>query len=231
MSIHSIDIDHDELLDELLIEYLADIDLYQAAQERLQAALKQASLDLARSKLAVGAAKMSQDGHDLGQTGSNVAISIVATENKSWATGQASRTKTASLTENDTDRRSFAWTLGPSPPPAAPSPPSESTEPSPSTSLRSRSNTKATPTPEKSSNDSTPEKPTPSPRPLRRSPLLQFSAFPPTALRSAEHSWQKVLRSTVELTEAKYKLEASEDRVRKCKATQKQASSEVKKSH
>ncbi|SCV74026.1 BQ2448_6458 [Microbotryum intermedium] len=224
MSIHAAtDRTHDELLDELLIEYLIDLDRYQASQARLQAALKDAYFDLARSKLAVGAAKMSQDGYDLSQTCSNVAVSI-KTENESNRANTTSRMESTPFYEHSLDRSSFSFALGPHPPPANPSPPSKSSEPTPSTSLRSRSHTsEPSRTNERAS---TPEETTRPPRSLQRSPLLQFSAFPPTALRSAEQSWQKVLQSTVEVTETKYKVEESEKRIRKCKAAKLDASSE-----
>lgn len=61
-------------LDDLLVEYLEAVELYQLAQERLAAELKGGFFELSRAKLALGPLRLSQRGYDLSHTESRVAV-------------------------------------------------------------------------------------------------------------------------------------------------------------
>lgn len=121
------------------------------------------------------------------------------------------------------------WSLGPSPSSLALPPAPSSAESSSATTLRQRtttsgahspSDTLPTPplTPHSSSNSSkptgsSPPSAEPHSRPLSRSPLLQFSAFPPPALRSAEADFSKAATEMMAVVEAQRRVERLQRRV------------------
>ncbi|ORY92712.1 hypothetical protein BCR35DRAFT_298216 [Leucosporidium creatinivorum] len=192
-----------DLVDDLLVDYLAALDQYQAAQARVAESLKRGYLDLARSKQALGPLRMSQNSYDLGETLSRVQVTIA---------------RSSSSTENSGDddvEEELDWSLGASPSSLAPPPTSSSAEPSSSSTLRQRTTVATSlstpsdtpPTPPLTGDSLSSER---TPRPLSRSQLLQFSAFPPPALRSAEAEFVKVAREVVGLVQAQRRVERLE---------------------
>lgn len=126
-----------------------------------------------------------------------------------------------------------AWTLSPSassltpsPTPAPPSasslrqrtgklPTSETLSPSPRTPSSPPAPTP--PSASKSAGSGSEEMPAPLPRSLSRSPLLQFSAFPPPALRAAEGGFGRAAKESVAVVEARGRVEALEKRVERAR--------------
>ena len=123
------------------------------------------------------------------------------------------------------------WTLGPSPSALTPPRASSTAEELPST-LRQRSNKSvddtqpsgisastapiASSSPSTISKSSLKESQTKA-RPPSRSPLLQFSAFPPPALRDAERGFGNAARAAVEIAMAQGAVVELEDRIAKAR--------------
>ncbi|GAA5861016.1 hypothetical protein JCM8547_008007 [Rhodosporidiobolus lusitaniae] len=186
-------------LDSLLQDYLDALSDYQRAREQLNSALKDGYFHLARAKLALGPTRVGQNSYDLAEKEAQRVVSI-APATSARIKGDESTTTLLSYTV-DTRSPTLLPTAGES----SPSPPSSSSQ------LRQRLVPSSTPfTPSATPPPSSPsEEPPSTPKPSHPppSPLHQFSAFAPPALRQSASAFEKV-------TEAAAKVVQAEGRVR-----------------
>ncbi|GAA5848160.1 hypothetical protein JCM3766R1_000469 [Sporobolomyces carnicolor] len=222
-------------LDQLVEDYLALLDEYRSLHARLELDLKRGHLNLAKAKLALGPTRVSSNSWDLQEQQSVVEISI---ENR------LDRKQPLALDAGDNPRAAAShlqWSVRPRVAQTVAQAPPNTTAAS---SLRQRNNTKLTtsregettleargtvtgsaasgekaPTTTRSARkDDDDDGENAAVRPPPRSPLAQFSALPPPALRDASSHFERGLVDMVHIVEVERQLR---DLAREIKAVKK----------
>ncbi|GAA5861865.1 hypothetical protein JCM3774_001332 [Rhodotorula dairenensis] len=197
-------------LDQLLSEYLDAIDHYQLARARLADHLKSGYFDLARSKLALGPGRVGPARYNLSEQASHKIVQITPTETDD-AQVDAARSWSFTLTDRPVPISSQEG-------PSAPVPGGQAT------TLRRRRATQATTTTssinqtEEEEEGLTPAAQTGPSRPsASSSPLAQFSALPPPALRASAASFTSAAGTAVAVVDAEARVRDCARRVKRCR--------------
>ncbi|GAA6012972.1 hypothetical protein JCM10207_008399 [Rhodosporidiobolus poonsookiae] len=201
----------EDRLDALLQHYLDTLDQYQSTQAALHSHLKQGYLHLAKSKIALGPLRVSQDSYDLSEKAAQRVVSIAPS---------SSSLSLATAGGDDAPPSLLSYAVVERPPaPAASSSSSDGegdSAPASSTLRQRPSATRASSLPSDPAPSPSP-KPKPPPTP---SPLAQFSPLPPLPLRLAASSFARVAEAAARVVE-------SEGRVREAARGVKRARREV----
>ncbi|KAM0787667.1 hypothetical protein ACM66B_003730 [Microbotryomycetes sp. NB124-2] len=181
-----------DTLDDLLVEYLTALDIYQQAQQQLALALKDGHFQLAKAKLSLGPTRVGASSYDLSETLPLWTVSIDETDAPGKADGNIlSSQPVTRLSINDDPLLAAS-----------------SAKPEAEPMIRRRAKREEV----DGSSDSEPQKASHDhERPKQpRSPMAQFSAFPPPALRQAERFFTRAAKDAVALVSAKVQVEAIE---------------------
>ncbi|GAA5928522.1 uncharacterized protein JCM15063_003901 [Sporobolomyces koalae] len=191
-------------LDRLLGEYLSLLDQYQAYHASLERDLKQGYFHLAKSKLALGPTRVSQPSWDLSAKDSQVQV-VIRSSSQSQRTGEEETSTTTTTGKHDRDlnlnETPLLWSLER----RVPNP--TNLDDSSHSTLRHRARGHRSGS--KSAGSSA--------RPAAASPLNQFSAFPPPALRAAASSFESTIGQVVRVVELERQLHAKGHEIERIK--------------
>ncbi|GAA6048889.1 hypothetical protein NBRC10513_003130 [Rhodotorula toruloides] len=194
-----------DALDDLLEDYLDTLSAYQQARDLLAGHLKSGYFDLARAKVALGPGRVGQSSYDLGEKESLRVVTIDGEEDVRQDEEVKENGRISGLR--------YSLDLRPASSDLAGVPDTSST---PSSTVRRRGNATDNQTPSSAPDTTSSSAPTPS-RPLA-SPLTQFSAFPPPALRSSADAFSKAVEAAVRCVECEARVR---DRAREVKRLRK----------
>ncbi|BGO93867.1 hypothetical protein NBRC10512_006123 [Rhodotorula toruloides] len=194
-----------DALDDLLEDYLDTLSAYQQARDLLSSHLKTGYFDLARAKVALGPGRVGQSSYDLGENESLRVVTIEGEEEVSQDKGVKENGRISCLR--------YLLDLRPASPESARDVDSSSNSPA---TLRRRT-TAADGRPDPSTPDTTSSSAPTRTRP-HVSPLAQFSAFPPPALRSSADAFGNAVEAAVRCVECEARVR---DRAREVKRMRK----------
>ncbi|GAA5965106.1 hypothetical protein JCM8115_006663 [Rhodotorula mucilaginosa] len=197
-------------LDRLLVDYLEAIELYQQARHRLESHLKSGFFDLARAKLALGPANVGPARYDLTEHASHKVVRITpneAAKEQEDTTANAPSWRFALADRPDDEDAQEEAT------PVAAAAAADSDQLHPTLRHRARTTTSRSDTPPQQdtavTNPAVASSPTEKQPPPRPSPLSQFAALPPPALRASATAFTQAVQIAVGIVDA-------EARVREC---------------